>query len=222
MMLKLNNDVILKAVRVSVPDERDTSLDDKRQSIIANFCEEKGLRGVVAAHQINNRAMNLVVQVYRDQKSYEEHFGMDYYQSHSGAIQSATRYDLQPVYVGMCDHDLRMIAPNTAFINAAEMDVDPRDNGKMAEIIKSGMDQTLKNESGALVMIAGQDKVHANHWLIFEVYSDSSRYREHLQQDYYKSSFSRADEVVQSYNVLALSPDIVMTSVKTKTSVNNN
>lgn len=108
--------------------------------------------------------------------------------------------------VVVCVTAMMNIASAQMYVRIAKIVVDSARLDAYKAILKEGMETAVSVEPGVLSMYAVSDNQHPNHITILETYASKEAYESHIQTDHFKKYKSGTLDMVQSLELIDVTP----------------
>jgi quinol monooxygenase YgiN len=100
------------------------------------------------------------------------------------------------------------------YVRLAELEIDPAQFESFKAAIKEGIDAAVRLEPGVLVLYAVSEKDNPNLVRVFEVYTDETAYKTHLETAHFKKFRDTTNQMVKSRKFLDADPIILGAKAK--------
>ena len=100
------------------------------------------------------------------------------------------------------------------YVRLAEIEIDPPQLESFKSAIKEGIETAVRVEPGVLALYAVSESDNPTHIRVFEVYTDESAYKAHLETPHFKKFRAATDKMVKSRKLVDAVP--IMLGAKAK------
>lgn len=193
------------------PSQRDEFFEAGKKNMLASI-EEDGVYFMASATEAKDS--NYVFEVYKDDKSYQQHLNSkqfkDYQAVAKNAVDETDSFTLTPQFIATNYQDLRVSEDNDYVVNLAKITLVDYDLEKFGKIVKQEMTRSIEEEPGVIAMLAGNMFDIENEWRFFEIYQDEAAYESHVRTQNFIDYISQTKEMVYDKKLLRLHGDIIV------------
>lgn len=203
---------IMNFYRLTVnPDKRNDFLKAGKNNMLTSI-EQAGVYFMASATE--GQDDNYVFEVYKDEKSYQDHINSqqfkDYQKVAKTAVSETDSFTLTPQFIATNYQDLRISEDNDYVVNLAKITLVDEDLEKFGDIVKKEMTRSMEEEPGVIAMLAGNMFDIENEWRFFEIYQDEAAYESHTRTQNFIDYIEQTKEMVYDKKLLRLHGDIIV------------
>ena len=96
--------------------------------------------------------------------------------------------------------------PHTPFVRIAELEIDPAQLENYKAAVKEEMETSVRVERGVLAIYAVAEKDNPTKLRFFEMYTDESAYKAHIESAHFKKYVSATKEMITSRRLIDTVP----------------
>ncbi|APX72248.1 hypothetical protein M5C72_03655 [Companilactobacillus allii] len=194
------------------PINRTSFLDVGQNNLMTSIKNEVGTLAMYTGHLDSSGADNIVIELYKDQPSYEIHANSPQFAAFkkvAGKIvvdQSVT--SLNPQLLLESTEPVQGIK-QAEFVQLTELTIDDSSIDKFRILVSEKMKQD-KSKSEVLVAYAGNDSADSTKWYLFEIYQNKSVYDDCQKEEYVKKYKEETKQMIKQTKNYTLNPDTVV------------
>lgn len=183
-----------------------------QQNLLTSIKQESGTLAMYTGHLDDAGVENRVLEVYRDQASYEIHANSAQFQAFKTvagqAVVAQSVLALTPILLLEQGQGLRAVQPTTNVAYLTEMTAVSDQQLALEKLVSAEMTQAMATEPGLVVTYFGQVADEPQQFVRFEVYTSASAYR----QSHQHSKLSEASQaMVSQQQTTEIKPDVFVT-----------
>lgn len=124
-------------------------------------------------------------------------------------LSGKTEYAVTPVVLLKQERNLKVSNKKESLVNLVRVVVKPEDNDRFKNIVVPEMQQSIKAESGILLMYALTDKNDPTIWYLFEIYKNQAAYDHHQKQAVYKDYLAKTQNMIIDKKVYSVPANVM-------------
>lgn len=194
------------------PAKKADFLDAGKKNMLTSIEKEDGTYFMASATEGTDS--NYVFEVYKDEKSYQEHINSPQFKNYQSVAKDAVKetdsFSLTPQFIATNYQDLRVSEDNDYVVNLAKITLVDYDLEKFGKIVKEEMTRSMEEEPGVIAMLAGNMFDIENEWRFFEIYQNEAAYAAHTRTENFIDYIAQTKEMVYDKKLLSLHGDIIV------------
>lgn len=175
---------------------------------------EPGTLAMYIAQDSSDPSINYVVEVYRDEASYQTHVASEQFLAFASfakdGLTDRVVYHLTPQLLLEKKAPLFSEKASSLSIRLAEVTVNPDDMAAFKAIVIQEMKDAMAKEAGVLVMYAGTLANQANVWRFVEIYQDEAAYESHCETEHFKTYIAETAGMVADKQLHLLKASVLV------------
>jgi len=183
-----------------------------KQNLLTSIKQESGTLAMYTGHLDDAGVENRVLEVYRDQASYEIHANSAQFQAFKTvagqAVVAQSVLALTPILLLEQGQGLRAVQPTTNVAYLTEMTAVSDQQLALKKVVTTEMSHAMTTEPGLVVTYFGQVTDEPQQFVRFEVYTSALAY----QQRHRHSKLGEASQaIVSQQRTTEIKPDVFVT-----------
>lgn len=200
------------------PDKQADFLAVGKQNLLTSIDQESGTLAMYTGHLDSAGTENRVIELYRDQASYEVHANSPQFQAFknvaSQVVIEQSVINLNPILLMEQSFALRLVNETSSKVYLTEFKVETDKLSEFREIVTSEIEHAHSKEPGLLVTYLGQNADVINKFILFEAYEDFSAYQKHRQSTYFKKFQKGSLNLGIQSQTFEIKPDVLVNQGK--------
>lgn len=184
-----------------------------QQNLLTSIKQESGTLAMYTGHLDDAGVENRVLEVYRDQASYEIHANSAQFKAFKTvagqAVVAQSVLALTPILLLEQGQGLRVVQPTTNVAYLTEMTTVSGQQLELKKIVTDEITQAMATEPGLVVTYFGQVADEPQQFMRFEVYASAAAYQQQHQR---RSKLDEASQaIVSQQRTTEIKPDVFVT-----------
>ncbi|WP_204120369.1 MULTISPECIES: putative quinol monooxygenase [Levilactobacillus] len=184
------------------------------QNLTTSIQNEPGTLAMYTSHVDPAGVHNRVIEVYRDDASYDIHAHSPQFAAFrtvaKRAVTQQTVVNLMPKLLLEQPQPLYRSPANEAFIQLIELTVQPGQTAAYQSVVVPYLQAAMAAEPGLQVSAVGQVVDAPDQWVIFTVYEDLAAFKAHCQTAGFKQYQAAAQPLIQTADATVLTGDTLV------------
>ncbi|WP_125590979.1 putative quinol monooxygenase [Companilactobacillus jidongensis] len=214
-MAKLTSIPLFRLFKLRIKaDKRSVFVKVGQQNLLTSIKKEPGTLAMYTSHLDNDGVDNRVLELYRDQDSYQTHANSEQFRAFRSvagqAVIEQSVIPLMPILLVEQGPSLHEVIPNAIHINLTEVDVDMSKITEYLTLLKNEVKHSKLSDTGLFVTYVGQVNDESNKIVLFEVYKNTTSYAEHCQSIHFQKFNQDIQGMVKTQDSIKLRPDVLV------------
>ncbi|MFC6208246.1 putative quinol monooxygenase [Levilactobacillus tongjiangensis] len=195
-------------------DQRDAFVAAGQHNLQTSIENEAGTLAMYATHVDAAGTANRVVEIYRDQTSYDTHAKSPQFSAFKDVAEQAvtdqTVINLTPVLLLELKQSLRGTQDDGHFIQLHEFTLQAGKEEAYRKLMQTSLRTWLAGTQGILATYIGRSVTAPQNWVRFDVYTDLLAYQTLCQSAGYRRYQAAGQDMVQESTTTILTPDTLV------------
>ncbi|MFC6202165.1 putative quinol monooxygenase [Lactiplantibacillus nangangensis] len=185
------------------------------QNLLTSIQQEPGTLAMYTGHLDDLGIENRVLELYRDQASYEVHAKSPQFQTFKTvagrAVVDQSVMALTLLLLLEQDPALRTVAPTQQVVVLTELMAQPTATAELQVLVKSAVRRAIAAETRLVTAYFGQVMAEPQKFVLFEVFQDDAAYQQHQQNADVKAFKQASQSLITQATTTMIKPDVLVT-----------
>ncbi len=213
--LNINSNLIMRLFKLTTKKDKQTIFHEVGvENLTKSIKNEKGTLSMYAANIKDNKNINYVLEIYKDEDSYKIHAKSDQFQKYvnmaTNSLDDREVFEIQQQFIAEKRKPIFEINNIDISIRLAILTIKDGFVDKFKNIVLNEMKIAMKKEDDILAMYAATLKNDINKWYFFEIYKDENAYDEHRKTEHFITYIEGTKNMVISKELFELESGILV------------
>jgi len=186
-----------------------------KQNLLTSIQQETGTLAMYTGHLDEAGVENRVLELYRDQASYEVHAKSPQFQAFKTvagqAVVDQSVMSLTPLLLLEQGPALRTVAPTQQVVVLTELMTQPTATTDMQVLVKSAVRRAITTEPSLVTAYFGQVTAEPQRFVLFEVFQGDEAYQQHQRTANFKAFKQASQSLITQATTTMIKPDVLVT-----------
>ncbi|WP_125581180.1 antibiotic biosynthesis monooxygenase [Levilactobacillus cerevisiae] len=206
---------LFRAINLTVAEEqRDSCLAVGQRNLLTSIQNEPGTLAMYMGHVDAAGLDNWVVELYRDQSSYEVHAKSPQFAAFRAVAKDAVTdqmvLELTPVLLAEQPTPLRLADGHDQFVQLTTLTLQPDQAAAYQQLVLATLQPAVANEPGLLALNVGRSTADSRQWNVVEIYQDAAAYEHHCQTPAFQQYQRESQAMIQAAQATVLVGDTLV------------
>ncbi|MFC6294912.1 putative quinol monooxygenase [Lactiplantibacillus daoliensis] len=184
------------------------------QNLLKSITREPGTLAMYTGHLDLNGVENRVLELYRDQASYEIHAKSPQFQVFKTvagqAVVEQSVTVLTPILLLTSGPALRIMAPTKYLVVLTEFTVKADQLRAFQSLLTAEMQTAMTTEPGLVTGYLGQSTADPQQLIVFDLYENETAYRQHYHTDHFGAFHQASRSLIVQQATVEVRPDVLV------------
>ena len=186
----INPNLIIRLFKLTTKKDKQNIFHEVGiENLTKSIQSEKGTLSMYVANIKDNKNVNYVLEIYKDEASYKIHANSEQFKKYvsmaANSLEDREVFEIQQQFIAEKSNPIFEINNIDISIRLAIITIKDGFVDKFKDIVLNEMKIAMTKEDNILAMYAATLKNDVNKWCFFEIYKDENAYNEHRKTDHF-------------------------------------
>ncbi len=196
------------------PEGQDEFNSVGENNLFVSIEKEEGTLGMFSAHDPEDRRVNYVFEIYKDEDAYQVHAHAEQFLAFGGVAKNYLTdrkvITLNPEFFTEKPEKLRVKPDNDLSVRLAYVKVKEDKMDAFKTSVTKNMKTSVEKEPGVLAMYGSTVADSPQEWYFWEVYQNEDAYQAHRDTDHFKTYIAETADCLEEKSLKPLTGDCLV------------